>query len=77
MTNTWKQHMQHLQQQLEDTCKAISYHQQQITNCDDKIKLIQRQIFDVCEHKWVRDTADRGEHTTWVCEVCCLDRAFR
>lgn len=75
-TGSATQSMEQLQQQLNKTLHTKSYHQQQIRDCDDKIESLKCQIFDVCEHKWVRDTADRCEHTTWICEACGLDRRF-
>ena len=50
----------------------IIEHMKKINILENKIKYLKKNLFNCCEHEWVRDWEDRDVHSNWICKNCKL-----
>ena len=50
----------------------IIYYEKNIKLVEEQIKKLKKELFQKCNHNWVKDCDDRSSHSSWMCEHCKL-----
>jgi hypothetical protein len=61
-------------QLLHSLRNELSSVKKKITNIQQKIKETEDALYFSCNHKWIIDCSNVGEHTEQVCTVCGLSK---
>lgn len=50
----------------------ILYFEKNIKLLADQIRNLKKELFNTCNHNWVKDYEDRSCHSSWICKHCKL-----
>jgi len=50
----------------------ILYFEQNIKLVEEQVKKLKKELFQTCQHNWVKDWVDRSCHSSWMCKYCKL-----
>lgn len=73
-SSTTSNFLYQLKNDLKDANQKLFDTYNVIDRTKEKIRLLERQIYDLCPHEWVRDYSDSGPYsrTTYLCKKCML-----
>ena len=59
---------------IRDTERKISSLESEKRNLENLVKVYKKDLYNFCEHDWIRDWGDRDSRSRWECKNCGLSR---
>jgi transposase-like protein len=59
---------------IRDTERKISSLESEKRNLVNLVKVYKKDLYNFCEHEWIRDWGDRDSRSRWECKNCGLSR---
>ena len=59
---------------IRDTERKISSLESEKRNLENLVKIYKKDLYNFCEHDWIRDWGDRDSRSRWECKNCGLSR---
>ncbi len=59
---------------IKDTERKISSLESEKRNLENLVKVYKKDLYNFCEHEWIRDWGDRDSRSRWECKNCGLSR---
>ncbi len=59
---------------IRDTERKISSLESEKRNLENLVKVYKKDLYNFCEHEWIRDWGDRDSRSRWECKNCGLSR---
>jgi len=59
---------------IRDTERKISSLESEKRNLENLVKVYKKDLYNFCEHVWIRDWGDRDSRSRWECKNCGLSR---
>jgi hypothetical protein len=59
---------------IRDAERKISSLESEKRNFGKLVKDLKKDLYDVCEHDWIRDWTERDSRSRWECKNCGLSR---
>ncbi len=59
---------------IRDTERKISSLESQKQKLDILVKVLKKDLYNFCDHEWIRDWGDRDSRSRWECKNCGLSR---
>jgi len=55
---------------IRDTERKISSLESEKRNLENLVKVYKKDLYNFCEHDWIRDWGDRDSRSRWECKNC-------
>ena len=59
---------------IRDAERKISSLESEKRNLENLVKVHKKDLYNFCEHEWIRDWGDRDSRSRWECKNCGLSR---
>ena len=59
---------------IRDAERKISSFESEKRNLENLVKVYKKDLYNFCEHDWIRDWGDRDSRSRWECKNCGLSR---
>ena len=59
---------------IRDAERKISSLETEKRNLENLVKVYKKDLYNFCEHDWIRDWGDRDSRSRWECKNCGLSR---
>ena len=59
---------------IRDAERKISSLESEKRNLENLVKVYKKDLYNFCEHDWIRDWGDRDSRSRWECKNCGLSR---
>jgi transposase-like protein len=59
---------------IRDAERKISSLESEKRNWEKLVKVYKKDLYNFCEHDWIRDWGDRDSRSRWECKNCGLSR---
>ena len=59
---------------IRDAERKISSLESEKRNFENLVKVYKKDLYNFCEHDWIRDWGDRDSRSRWECKNCGLSR---
>jgi transposase-like protein len=59
---------------IRDTERKISSLESEKRNLENLVKVYKKDLYNFCEHDWIRDWGARDSRSRWECKNCGLSR---
>jgi len=59
---------------IRDAELKISSFESEKRNLENLVKVYKKDLYNFCEHDWIRDWGDRDSRSRWECKNCGLSR---
>ena len=60
--------------QIRDAERKISSLESEKRNLENLVKVYKKDLYNFCDHDWIRDWGDRDSRSRWECKNCGLSR---
>ena len=59
---------------IRDAERKISSLESEKRNLENLVKVYKKDLYNFCDHDWIRDWGDRDSRSRWECKNCGLSR---